>query len=587
MTTPAPIQPLPLNGWSRAFARAWNSASHSVYVVHGNIFDLFPLAEGGQLTYVPLKAFFAQRIFAGRSHVMFYDIADGLSFATPAMQQAFFEWLAVYDRVENTVFHRTGPPREFVKLAGLLRRFFLAAATQHAFNGCTLIVDFPEKIIPAADDAGMAMEERLALVALLKWASSPELRRLDAAIVLVAESSAELHPDVLHNPHVAQIAIDLPDYDDRLQFGQAGGSARGASNDELAAASDVSMDELAARTAGLNLVRIRHLVADAVRNAGRITFDYIAQSKKQLIEEYCQGLVKFRAPQPGLNLDAVATHTAAKHKLRQVALLLKAGRTDVLERGILLPGRVGVGKSFLVRCFASECGVPAMELGDFRSKWVGDTERQLSKILLTIKALGPVIVIVDEADAVLGTRSSSGDSGVSTRVFAALAAHIGDSSLRGRELWIAMTSRPDLLAIDMKRQGRFGLCIPLFAAQNEADVLELFTVIARSRGMALTDDMRTFIAAALGSAALTGSDVEAIIVRAQESAAVDGRAAPVLADLSEAVASFVDPLDPATLLVQELAAVLSCSDTRFLPERHRSASREELARLFAAHKQLI
>jgi SpoVK/Ycf46/Vps4 family AAA+-type ATPase len=104
-----------------------------------------------------------------------------------------------------------------------------------------------------------------------------------------------------------------------------------------------------------------------------------------------------------------------------------------------------------------------MEMGDFRSKWVGDTERQQSRILMTIQALGPVIVVVDEADAVFGSRSGGGeDNGVSGRVFAAFAAHIGDSSLRGCELWIAMTSRPDLLTIDLKRQGRLGLCIPSF-----------------------------------------------------------------------------------------------------------------------------
>jgi len=51
---------------------------------------------------------------------------------------------------------------------------------------------------------------------------------------------------------------------------------------------------------------------------------------------------------------------------------------------------------------------------------------------MTIRALGPVIVVVDEADAVFGSRDmDSGDSGVSTRVFAAFAAHIGDSTLRG------------------------------------------------------------------------------------------------------------------------------------------------------------
>ena len=117
-----------------------------------------------------------------------------------------------------------------------------------------------------------------------------------------------------------------------------------------------------------------------------------------------------------------------------------------------------------------------MELGEFRSKWVGDTERQQARILMTIRALGPVIVVVDEADAVFGNRSEGGDSGVSRRVFAAFAAHLGDSSLRGRELWVAMTSRPDLLAIDMKRQGRFGLALPLFPAQTPDEVVRMFDV---------------------------------------------------------------------------------------------------------------
>ncbi|MCX7005458.1 MAG: AAA family ATPase [bacterium] len=576
--------PLPLKGWSHELARAWNSNSYTVFVLQGNIFDVFPLQTDGPVTYVSLKAFLAQRMFPQLSHLLFYDIADGLSFGTPAMQKAFFEWLELYDQVEGSALHVSGPPCEFNKLVPLLHRFFIAAAEQKSYRGLALIIDFPEKIVPAAEEAGLSVDERVALVSLLKWASSPEFRRLDIGVLLVTESAAELHADLLQNPHVAQIALPLPDGDERQQFLTTGGAARGADDKQLAAASDLALDALAARTAGLNLLRIQHLIADAVHNDSRITSEYVAQSKKRLIEEYCQGLVKFKEPKPGLNLDAVATHTAAKKKFRELAQLIKANRGDVLERGVLLPGRVGVGKSFLIDCFASECGLPVMEMGDFRSKWVGDTERQLSKILLTIKALGPVIVIVDEADAVFGNRASDGDSGVSTRVFAAFAAHIGDASLRGRELWIAMTSRPDLLAIDMKRQGRFGLCIPLFPAQNEDEVRDLFTVIAHSKGVIFTDDMRAFVREKLGAAPLTGSEVEAMLLRAKEQAALDNRTEVRLADLQEAVASFVDPLDPTLIAMQDLAAVLACSDNRFLPARYRDVERATLTGTFALLK---
>jgi len=296
--------------------------------------------------------------------------------------------------------------------------------------------------------------------------------------------------------------------------------------------------------------------------------------------------VRFKDPRSGVTLDQVATHAAAKARLRELAWLIRNQKDDVLERGVLVPGRVGVGKSFLIDCFASECGLPVLEIGEFRSKWVGETERQQARILLTIRALGPVIVVVDEADAVFGNRSADGDSGVSSRVFAAFAAHLGDSSLRGRELWIAMTSRPDLMAIDLKRQGRFGLCVPLFAAQNADEVIELFTVIARVKKIALSPETLAYVRTELGARALTGSDVEAILVRAKERAVLALRDTDVqLADVRDAVDAFIDPLDANLLSLQELAAVLACSDRRFLPEKYRNASREQLALTLAATKR--
>ena len=48
------------------------------------------------------------------------------------------------------------------------------------------------------------------------------------------------------------------------------------------------------------------------------------------------------------------------------------------------------------------------------------------------------------------------------------------------------------------------------------------------------------------------------------------------ADLEEAVNSFIDPLDPNLLALQELAAVLACSDRRYLPSRYRDADRAQL-----------
>src|SRR5262245_42259760 len=577
---------LPLRNWALELAKRWNGGTYSLFVLHGNIFDLFPVQDNGGVTYVPLKTFLVRRLFPERACLLFYDISDGLTFGSSEMQKRFFEWLEVYDNVENTNFHQAGPPRDFIRLAPLLRRFFLRVAEEkEKWRGITLIVDFPEKLIPATEEANASSDERMNLVTFLKWAAAPELARLDVGVVLITESADELNARLLQNPYVAQVRIDLPDAEDRLRFLQSGWAECMADGKPFSDWSDFSPQELAARTAGLNLLRIRHFLAESIRNGARITQEVVTAGKKRLIEEYCQGLVRFKDPRPGINLDIVATHTAAKQKLRELAWLIKNGKTDVIERGVLVPGRVGVGKSFLIDCFASECALPVMEMGEFRSKWVGDTERQQMRILITIRALGPVIVVVDEADAVFGTREAEGDSGVSGRVFAAFAAHIGDSTLRGRELWVAMTSRPDLLSIDMKRQGRFGLCVPLFPAQGPDDVLELFKTVAQVKKISLDDPILSCIRDNLGTRPLTGSDVESILIRAKERAVLAKRDNDVQQqDLEEAVNSFIDPLDPHLLRLQELAAVLACSDKRYLPERYRSADRALLLEEFTQPK---
>ncbi len=145
-----------------------------------------------------------------------------------------------------------------------------------------------------------------------------------------------------------------------------------------------------------------------------------------------------------------------------------------------------------------------------------------------------------------------------------------------------MTSRPDLLSIDMKRQGRFGLCMPLFPAQGPEDVLELFNTVARVKNITLSDTILGYIKDNLGTRPLTGSDVESILMRAKERAVLGTRDTDVQrGDLEEAVTSFIDPLDPDLLALQELAAVLACSDRRYLPERYRSADRGTMLEEFS------
>jgi ATP-dependent 26S proteasome regulatory subunit len=140
-----------------------------------------------------------------------------------------------------------------------------------------------------------------------------------------------------------------------------------------------------------------------------------------------------------------------------------------------------------------------------------------------------------------------------------------------------MTSRPDLLTIDLKRQGRLGLCIPLFPAQGSQDVLDLFQTVTKSKKMGLSAEISKFIEQSMGTKPLTGSDVDSVITRAKEIAVLKKRDNDIqVCDMEEAIGSFIDALDPGLIRLQELAAVLACSDARFLPDQYKAADRTAL-----------
>ena len=71
-----------------------------------------------------------------------------------------------------------------------------------------------------------------------------------------------------------------------------------------------------------------------------------------------------------------------------------------------MAGRIGTGKTYLVQCWAGELGIPCVVFKKFRDRWVGATESNLEKIFGVLRALGQVVVFVDEADQAAGRRGS-------------------------------------------------------------------------------------------------------------------------------------------------------------------------------------
>jgi SpoVK/Ycf46/Vps4 family AAA+-type ATPase len=570
---PSTLQGLPR--WAQQLAQRYYTRTVATFLVYGAVRDLQPLtAAKGQREYGSLKSFLAQELFGARDHVVFYDRSSGIRASAPATQQDLTRTLSSYDTLYGTDYAKV-MPRDPGRALQILENYLRMRATDG--KSLALVVDFAETIAPAGDLSALSAEDRFTLATLIKWSSDPQFLQADISIVLIVENLADISPRLSRNPYVANIEISLPTEDERLDFVDA--KLAGV---KLADVSDVPVATLAKMTAGLSRLNLDRLLTEALESKVHITADVLKEKKKDIIQAECHGLLEFI--EPAHTLEVVAGHAKAKSMLRAASAALKKGRLEVMPMGYLVAGPVGTGKTFMVTCFAGEIGIPCVKFLNFRSQWQGVTEANLEKIFNLLKALWPVAVMIDEADAFLGNRDASGDSGTSSRVFASIASFMGNTEFRGRIVWFLLTCRPDLLPIDLKRQGRAEEHLALFYPQTDAERLELFKAMQKKTKVPV--EVPNFAELTKGLT-LSGADTEAVLVRSKFRAVAEGRESATAGDVEAVLKDFVPPSYPLEIELQNLVAVQECTSRELLPVAFQSLERDYVTRRIKELKMLL
>ncbi|HEX9659718.1 MAG TPA: AAA family ATPase [Rhodothermales bacterium] len=567
--------------WAKTLARKYFTKTLNLFILHGNVRDLVA-TEGaeGEEAYVSMRDFLAKDLFASRDIVLFYDRSAGIHFADIESQKDFNRALSGYDTIFGTDFARK-IPKDPVRVFSVLENFFRLRLADGKRIAC--IIDYAETVVPMAEASMYSTEDRNALVFLQKWGHDPLFVRSDFTVVLLAENLKDLNQQLVQSPSTAEVLVPIPDEQKRLAYIRHFLKGHNFSKN-----SEVSQTVLAKNTAGVGLSQLRTLLADVVENNVRLTFERLSDRKKEIIEAEAYGMLEFVESE--FNLDFVAGHVEAKTHLRQAATALKKGRRDVMPMGYLVSGPVGTGKTFMITCFSGEIGVPMVKLKNFRSQWQGVTEGNLEKILHLLDAMSPVAVMIDEADAALGNRDAEGDSGVSKRVFGQIASFMSNTANRGRIIWFLVTARPDLMPIDLKRQGRAEEHIALFYPSTRAEREELLKVMLKKTKV---DFSIKHAPESLLERTFSGADMEAILTRAKFRAVSNAKSADkadavVTAEiLDEVVRDFIPPTYPLEVEMQNLAAVLECTSRSMLPEQYRSLDREETVRRVEELKLLI
>lgn len=589
--------------WAKELADLFFAANTCLFVIHGNVNDfVYSRANRGpgaeRDTFCGLTEFISQQLFGSWDVIVSYDLGRGIQAeAGPdaARLQEMMKYLTTQLGGPNA--WTRDPDQVLDAFDRLIQRNLLEENPDNR-KRIAFLFPYAQYLAPSGEHSALARGQASRLVRFLSWAQNPYIKRVNMAFCLIAEALNEVNDRIVQNPHVATIEVLLPSDDVRRKFvesqfarlgdrsGDSAPSRPSASPTESIAASKatpgngnaarentpsdaagsrpesgMTVEAITQLSNGLNLINLNVALSRSGVEGHRLDVQRFRDLKKGLIERQCQDLVTFVEPRH--TLDLVVGHTAAKERLRQDAQFITDGALDAAPMGYLICGPVGTGKSFLAECYAGSIGIPCLVLRNFRSKYVGETEGNLEKVLTVLRSLGPVVVIVDEADAALGNREMGGDSGTNSRVFSMIASQMGNTKYRGQIIWMLLTSRPELLPIDLKRQGRAEVHIPLFYPESKAEVGQMFTAMARKNKVALAADAIPDVSLDRN---LSGADIESVVLNAKRDAMSQGRPAIQRADLQAALDSFIPSAQGLEKELQEMAAVLECTDRKFLPK---------------------
>jgi SpoVK/Ycf46/Vps4 family AAA+-type ATPase len=594
MTTPARVLPR----WAEEIRNTYLRGESSVFIVHGNVYD--QLLFGGKL--VPLVDFLATELVRAKDVVVQFNPALGIKIRKKEK------------KLENLdkLYGVKGTGEAIVALDGLLG----------AQSDVAVIIDYAEMIAPAEGVSFQSDDDRRTIVTLHRWSLDRRFEDADNLVILVTEALSELSPKLVSNPRITAVEVPLPDAEARaalvrllepeadaksverlsalsagLKSVQLQGllSPREEAEDELRARrtfilgllvgepnAEQRADMLAHKLAGMSNDEIKATLAPTrepakpVEAPGRYddVFRLLAQRKRAILERECFGLVEF--VEPAHDFSAVGGMDGVKAELMSVARNIREGNTTRVPMGLLFVGPMGTGKTFVAEAFARSSGLTTIKLKNFRSKWVGSTEGNLEKILGVVKAIGNVLVIIDEGDRAFGNAEGEGDGGTSSRVIARLKEFMSDTTNRGRVLFVLMTNRPDKLDIDIKRAGRLDRKIPFFYPQEADDVEPVLRAQLRrhkvEHDLEFPRDRATVSAPLVG---LSNADIEAVVLLAHDMALTRG--SRVTAELfQEAFREYLPARDTTMLEYMELLAVFESSSRSMLPKRYRELPLEDL-----------
>jgi ATP-dependent metalloprotease FtsH len=205
-----------------------------------------------------------------------------------------------------------------------------------------------------------------------------------------------------------------------------------------------------------------------------------------------------------------------------------------VPRGYLLAGPPGTGKTLLAHALAGESNAAFISVAatEFNETYIGEGAARVRDLFAQARGIAPVIVFIDEIDAIGGHRSAGvADNSERAQTLNQLLIELDAFGNSSTVIVMAATNRPDMLDPALMRPGRFDrkltLEMPDLVARTQ--ILELH---ARDRHMAGDIDLDVIARLTYG---LSGADLSSLLNEAALLAARAGADSVSQAHLEDAL----------------------------------------------------
>ncbi len=218
-------------------------------------------------------------------------------------------------------------------------------------------------------------------------------------------------------------------------------------------AMDQDIDGLARALCGLSAQQARNVINRCILEDGVLNSEdrgRIEQFKKEIFDR--EGILEFCISEQKSN---IADFDNLKVWLSERKACFDSSTGLPPPKGVLLMGVQGCGKSMAVKVIANELGLALyrLDISSLYSKYIGETEQNLRRALLTVEKLSPLCLWLDEIEKNFAASSGDTDGGVSQRILGTFLTWMQE---RKAGCFLAATANNiSLLPPELMRKGRF------------------------------------------------------------------------------------------------------------------------------------